>query len=190
VIDRATLTHKPVLVGERIRLVPLGPQHAEALHASTRDPEVRRLTGTHTDFTLEQIRAWCAGRAEQDDRIDWAIEDRVDGEFLGEIVLLDVDPVNETAGLRIALAPAAQGRGYGPEAIRLVLDHAFTVVRLHRVQLEVFAFNERAIRAYRRCGFQVEGRLRQVLLWEGERHDALVMSVLAPEAAVAGAAQK
>jgi hypothetical protein len=41
---------KPTLTGERVRLVPLGLQHAEALHRFTTDPETRRLTGTHRSF--------------------------------------------------------------------------------------------------------------------------------------------
>ena len=52
------------------------------------------------------------------------------------------------------------------------------MVGLHRVELDVYAFNERARRAYERCGFVVEGRLRDALRWDGEWHDALVMAVV------------
>jgi RimJ/RimL family protein N-acetyltransferase len=52
------------------------------------------------------------------------------------------------------------GQGYGTEATGLMLDHAFGTLRLHRIALSVFAFNERAIRSYRRVGFLVEGRSR------------------------------
>jgi RimJ/RimL family protein N-acetyltransferase len=83
---------------------------------------------------------------------------------------------------RIALAgPHAFGRGYGTEATRLVLDFAFDTVGLHRVGLEVFDFNPRAQRVYEKCGFVREGVLRDALRWDGRRHDALAMSVLATD---------
>ena len=83
---------------------------------------------------------------------------------------------------RIGLAgPRLYGRGYGTEMTRLVLDHAFATVGLHRVELEVYAHNPRAQRVYEKCGFRVKGRRRDALLWDGVRYDALLMSVLATD---------
>jgi RimJ/RimL family protein N-acetyltransferase len=62
-----------------------------------------------------------------------------------------------------------------------MLDHAFGTLGLHRIALTVFEFNERAIRAYRRCGFTVEGRARESIWRDGRWWDELAMSVLAPE---------
>ena len=73
------------------------------------------------------------------------------------------------------------GRGYGTEATRLMLDHAFGTLGLHRIALTVFEFNERAIRAYRSCGFVVEGRARESIWRDGRWWDELAMSVLASE---------
>lgn len=180
-LDTHALLHKPVLHGDRISLMPLEERHAEALHRNVTDPELRRWTGTHADFTVEQLRIWCATRAEQTDRLDLAVEDRHTGEFVGELALLDVDFDNETAGFRIALSPDRTGQGLGTEATRLLLSYAFDRVGLHRVQLEVFDFNERAIRSYRKSGFVEEGRLRQTLLWGGRRYDTIVMGALRPQ---------
>lgn len=177
-IDTAAVTTKPTLTGERIRLVPLGPQHAHDLFTSLDDAEGRRMTGTHATFTFEEIERFCANRDEQDDRLDFAIEEVDTGSYVGGLSLNGIDEDNETGGFRIDLIPGARGRGYGPEAIRLMLDYAFEVIGLHRVKLEVFDFNERAVRAYEKCGFVLEGRERDALLWEGERHDSLIMSVL------------
>ena len=55
-IDATALSEKPVLTGARIRLAPLSIRHAAAFHAACLDPETRRLTGTHHDFTREEIR--------------------------------------------------------------------------------------------------------------------------------------
>ena len=172
---------KPTLTGERVRLVPLGPQHAEALHRFTTDPETRRLTGTHRSFARADIDDWCASRADQPDRLDLAIEATATGEMIGDLAVVDLDPPNASAGYRIALGPDVVGRGLGTEATQLIVAHLLDVVGLHRIELEVYAFNERARRTYERCGFVVEGRLRDALRWDGEWHDALVMAVIGGE---------
>ena len=59
-----------------------------------------------------------------------------------------------------------------------MLDHAFGTLGLHRIALFVFEFNERAIRAYKRCGFVVEGRARESIWRDGRWWDELAMSVL------------
>jgi hypothetical protein len=79
------------------------------------------------------------------------------------------------------LVTNAQNRVLGAEALRLVLAYAFGPLHLHRVPLDVFAFNTRAIRAYEKGGFQHEGRMRDALWWDGTPHDALLMAVLATE---------
>jgi RimJ/RimL family protein N-acetyltransferase len=75
----------------------------------------------------------------------------------------------------------ARTYGYGTEVTRLVVDYALDVVRLHRLSLEVFDHNRRARRVYEKCGFVVEGRLRDALLWDGRRHDTLTMAILASD---------
>ncbi|MEU5213164.1 GNAT family protein [Streptomyces sp. NPDC020742] len=178
-IDTTALSEKPELVGDRIRLVQLSSRHAEAFHATFLDPEVRRLTGTHHDWTRAELADWCAKAPGRTDRLDLAIEDRESGAYLGELALSQIDEDNAHGSFRISLAQEATGRGLGSEATRLLLDHAFDRVRLHRVQLEVFTFNERARRAYEKCGFEVEGRMREALFWDGAWHDVLVMAALA-----------
>ena len=179
-IDLRALREKPTLVGDRVRLVPLAVEHTDAYYASARDAEIRRLTGTHHISGYEEARQWCASRQDQPDRLDLAIIEQPSGRFVGELSLADVDLDNESAAYRIALSAIEfTGQGLGREATRLVLEYAFDQLLLHRVWLNVYAFNMRAIAVYRSCGFSVEGRLRDALLWAGRRHDALVMAVLA-----------
>lgn len=175
---------QPELTGTRVRLVPLDAESGEALVRPIvdMDPEVRRLTGTHRRFTEDALRRWYATRPDHHDRADWVIVSREDGAVLGDCALLELDPDNACAGYRIALTDmAVTGRGYGTEATDLVLEYAFTVAGLHRVSLEVFAFNDAARRSYARSGFVEEGVWRQYLRWEGQWHDAVLMSVLAEE---------
>jgi RimJ/RimL family protein N-acetyltransferase len=73
------------------------------------------------------------------------------------------------------------GRGYGTDAMRVVLRLAFEELNLHRVTLNVFEYNTRAQRTYARLGFRVEGRVRQALLREGQRWDLIFMGLLRSE---------
>nr|WP_241743213.1 GNAT family protein [Arthrobacter bussei] len=94
----------------------------------------------------------------------------------------DLDRDNASMGYRIALSgPGAIGQGYGTEAGRAVVAHAFESIGLHRFALEVYAFNPRAVRSYRTIGFREEGRMRDGLHWDGEWVDALMMSILSTD---------
>jgi RimJ/RimL family protein N-acetyltransferase len=75
----------------------------------------------------------------------------------------------------------AWGRGLGTEATQLMLQHAFERLGLHRVGLAVFSYNTRAIRAYEKAGFRVEGRLREAIQRQGEFFDEVQMGILAGE---------
>jgi RimJ/RimL family protein N-acetyltransferase len=173
--------NKPTLHTERLTIRPMRADDAATLLASTEEPESRRLTGTHHRFTLEQTQAWCSSRNDQHDRWDLVIEDRADGTWLGELAVNGWDPDNRSCGIRIALEPHARGHGIGPEAMTAVIDHLFTATPAHRVELEVYSMNARAIVMYERLGFVREGARRDALRWEGEFFDAIQMSVLRPE---------
>lgn len=175
-------TGLPTLETSRLRLEPQGAGHFDGLWAGVNDPETLRLTGTHARFTEEQIRAWLDTVATADDRADWAVVRRDTSQYLGEVVLNDLDRDNSSMGYRIALSgPGAIGQGYGTEAGRAVVAHAFESIGLHRVALEVYAFNPRAVRSYRTVGFREEGRMRDGLHWDGEWVDALMMSILSTD---------
>lgn len=70
------------------------------------------------------------------------------------------------------------GKGYGTDAMRVLLHYAFTELNLHRITLNVFAYNPRAIRSYEKCGFQHEGRQRGYLNRDGQRWDMIYMGIL------------
>jgi RimJ/RimL family protein N-acetyltransferase len=149
---------KPVLVGELVTLRPTRGTDADAMWEMVNDPEGNDLTATTADFTRDQIDAWCASRAEQDERLDLAIVENATGEVAGEAVLNEYDAARDAANFRIALrGPAWYGRGLGSEATRLLLDHGLRTMRLSAITLAVLARNPRARRAYEKAGFRVTG---------------------------------
>ena len=170
----------PVVQGQIVLLTPLGPDvDVDAYAAILGDAEVRFFTGTSRSLPREVLAAWLASRPGQSTRADFAVHSMVDGSLLGEAVLSEVDAQNESAAYRVLLGPGARDRGVGTEVTRLITDFAFSR-RLHRVWLEVRDDNPRARRTYEKCGYAVEGCLRDALLFDGKRVDMLVMAALAP----------
>lgn len=74
-----------------------------------------------------------------------------------------------------------RGKGYGAEAIEWALWYAFQMAGLHRVQIQAFAFNEGAIKLYRRLGFTEEGRQRDFMWFNGGWHDSFIFGMLEDE---------
>ena len=73
------------------------------------------------------------------------------------------------------------GKGYGTEAMKLILQFGFIELNLRRITLTVFEYNPRAIRSYEKCGFQVEGRMRGRIIKDNKRWDVLLMGILRDE---------
>ena len=173
---------KPTLSGERVTLRPVSADDVPGLLALLADSDGNRLTGTRDlDLSEEAARQWYASRGQQDDRIDLAVLEKTTGAYAGEVVLNDLDRANRSCGFRIGLLPEFRDRGFGSEATRLTVDYALDMLGLHRVELEVFAFNPRGRRVYEKVGFVYEGTRRDALLWEGEWVDAVDMSILATD---------
>ena len=104
------------------------------------------------------------------------------GGLIGSVRLHSVNATDQRAALAIGIENDSKlGQGFGSEASRLVLGHAFGSMALHRVSLRVLAINTRAIRAYEKCGFVIEGREREAALVDGIRYDDVMMGVLVHE---------
>lgn len=115
----------------------------------------------------------------------WVIE--VGGACVGVARLHHVDPAVGEGWLAVGLfAPEHRGRGYGTEAVHLLLAHAFCALDLVAVRLRVLAFNRRALACYQRCGFHEVGR--EPVTLSAEATEDILMAVTRAEANVAPAA--
>jgi RimJ/RimL family protein N-acetyltransferase len=104
------------------------------------------------------------------------------GRPIGTMGLHDLDIVNGSASLGISIGdPADTGHGHGTDALRALLAFGFGELRLERIWLDVYAYNERARHVYERVGFVLEGTLRRALFREGRFHDIDRMSILREE---------
>jgi RimJ/RimL family protein N-acetyltransferase len=187
----ADFSVKPVLSGVKVVLRPFTENDLSAMHDALTDPEVLRLTGSvHGDEDMadpddagraEKLREWYLGRNTQPDRLDLAVTDKASGQCVGEVVLNERDAGNHSCNFRTLIGPAGRGRGLGTEAVRMIVGYGFEQLGLHRISLQVYAFNPRARHVYERVGFVEEGVLREELRYRDQWVDATVMSILAHE---------
>lgn len=145
------------------------------------DPEVARLTGSRKDFSHDEVVGFLKKCIDDKERYDFLILSP-QGKIIGESVLNEIDWDLRKANFRIAIFhPEECGKGIGSWAIENTLEFAFQEINLHRVELDVFSFNPRAIRAYEKAGFQREGVLRDAVK-DGENYgDDILMSILEEE---------
>ena len=169
--------------GDRVVLRKHVPENVSAFRRWYADPEVARLARYQdAPMRVDEIDRFFQLRALGTEALTMAIHDRPTDRLIGSCAFSQVDGENGSAMYHITIGEKdVWGRGYGTEATQLMLDHAFGTLGLHRIALTVFEFNERAIRAYRRCGFQVEGRARESIWRDGRWWDELAMSVLSSD---------
>ena len=156
------------------------PENVVAFRRWYADPEIARLARYQaTPMRPEEIERFFAARVVGPDTLAMAIHERASDRLIGTCAFSQLDGDNGSALYHITIGESdAWGHGFGTEATQLMLDHAFGTLGLHRIALFVFEFNERAIRAYRRCGYIVEGRSRESIFRDGRWWDELAMSVL------------
>jgi RimJ/RimL family protein N-acetyltransferase len=169
-----------VLQGDRVTLRRHVSANLRAFERWYADPEVVRLTRYQdSPMRRDEIERFFAARALGSDSLAMAIHVRDGDRLIGTCALSQLDADNGSALFHITIGEKdAWGQGYGTEATRLMIDHAFGGLGLHRVALTVFAFNDRAIRSYRAVGFVVEGRAREAIWREGRWWDEISMSIL------------
>jgi len=174
--------HRSFLTGDRIVLRPLDAEDLDRCLRWINDPEIRAKIGRRHPMSRTQEEAWLAGQYQREDQINLAIV-AVDGDrHIGNCGFNTIDFVNRCAEFGILIGERdAWGQGYGPEAARLILEYGFQELGLHRIELGVYSFNERAIRAYEKVGFVREGAEREAYFRHGEFHDHIRMSVLESE---------
>jgi RimJ/RimL family protein N-acetyltransferase len=168
----------PDLNGERVSLRRARPEDIAARRELGNDPDIVRMYGGDSrnarPMTEEEAERWVQRLLDHDHA--WIIEA---GALIGEIRLDCVDFWDKRATLAVGIADKTRlGQGLGTEAIRLVLRYAFDVLNLHRISARVLEYNTRAIRAYEKCGFVVEGRERESARVDGKWHDDVMMGVL------------
>ena len=164
-----------MLVGKLVTLRALTEADVPRLTEFTNDVEFELLGGGDPPRPRPQdlVREFFAERAKDKDNPNFAIE--ADGLFIGKCGLFHFDLRSGTAEVGIGIGDRDYwGRGYGREALTLLVDYGFRMHNFRKLWLEVNGSNERAIRCYRSVGFVEEGRQREQV-WSGGRYEDTVL---------------
>jgi RimJ/RimL family protein N-acetyltransferase len=173
--------------GTLLRLSGEDPQiMAEAFSRWNCDSEYYRLLDTDPPrlWSVNKIKEWLEKDQEKasPNNILFGLRTLADDKLIGFIAFDGLAWRNRDTFVAIALGERDYwGKGYGTEAMQLMLRYGFTELNLNRVSLSVFEYNPRAIRSYEKCGFKHEGHMREAILRDGKRYDLVFMGILAEE---------
>ncbi len=182
--DDARAYGRDLLRGRAVRLRATTEDDLAALDAWWEDPEQQALQQLAVrprpaGSSTEAHRRWASNA--DSSGAGFSIEEIDGGDFAGHVTLWGARLPERDAHLAMVVGPQHQGRGLGGEAVRLMVRYGFLAMGLNRIQLETFAFNDRALRAYRGAGFVQEGVRREAVWIDGGFQDEVIMSILRRE---------
>jgi RimJ/RimL family protein N-acetyltransferase len=174
-----------LIKGKRVTLRGLELDDVDTILAHFNDLELRQFLGRPIPVSRDEEEQWIRNTWENRQKgteFVFGIEENTKGLLIGSCSLFSVLSRDRSAELGIAIWNKAYwDKGYGPEAILLLLHYGFSYLNLHSIRLLVHEYNKRAFRVYEKLGFQQVARLRQAVFINGEYKDTIIMDMLEDE---------
>ena len=177
-----------MIFGERIRFRAVERGDLPTFVRWLNDPNVQQGIMIYHPFSQAQEENWFEGmikRPVEQQVMGIEVKSRPDEngaenwKLIGTIGFAELSWRNRSAEFGIMIGEKSYwGQGYGTEAVRLLSQYGFNTLNLNRIFLRVYEDNLRAIRAYEKAGFTLEGRMRQAEFRHGKYLDVLIMSLL------------
>lgn len=169
------------LIGENIYLAPKSLEDAEKFAEWMNDFHTTDYLGRSSQIMpLECEKEHLQSKIKSE--ADFGIVTLKEDKLLGSCGIYEIDHIDRKGTLGIFIGEReARGKGYGAEAIRLLLDYGFNYLNLNNINLDVLSFNERAIKCYQKCGFKEYGRRRKCKFINGKYYNKVSMDILAEE---------
>lgn len=166
------------LIGDRIYLSPRNSEDVEQYTKWLNDFKVTDYIGRTA--ALVSIAAEKEYLEEnQNGKFNFSIVTNDTEDMIGNISLENINYINREATLGIFIGDDNYlSKGYGSEAINLILDYGFNYLNLHSINLNLMEFNERAYNCYIKCGFKEYGRKRECRYINGKYYDIIEMDIL------------
>ena len=175
------LKKQPELVTERMQLVALSLEHVGPMFRMRSDPDVMRYiprTLAKTNADVEALIQMIHERFQQKLAINWAMIKTADKQMIGYIGLVNIDAENDHAEIGYILLPEFQKNGFMHEAMQAVIDFSFEKLCVHRLSATVDPENMASSKVLEKCGFKLEGHLREHEIFEGRYLDSLIYGLL------------
>ena len=164
--------------GERIYLSPMNKEDVEIYTKWLNDYDVSGYLGNYTQtISLISEQKYLENTALNEH--NFAIVAYDDDTLLGNIGFNEIDNISQRATVGLFIGEAEyRGKGYGAEALRLILDYGFKALNFRNIMLMVHSDNERGIACYKKVGFTEFGRRHEAKYKEGKFIDVVYMEIL------------
>lgn len=140
------------------------------------------LGGAHHTYTVADIERWIDFHNNNPEEVLLVVEDIERGKLIGHVGLYKIDLVAKKTEYGILLADDdSRGKGYGTKATKTMCDYAFDKLGLHKVTAEVLSENAASIVMFKKCGFSIDGCLRDDVFKNSRYYDVLSMSIIESE---------
>jgi RimJ/RimL family protein N-acetyltransferase len=173
-----------MLHGEKVKLTPLEREHIELFLKWFNDPEITQYLLMYRPLTRDMEEEWFKGLKNREDFIIFSIvvpEENERGKLIGNCGIT-IDWKNRVGICGITIGEKDfHGKGYGTEAMKLLVEYGFKTLNLNRMQLETYEFNTRALKSYQKVGFIEEGLRRKAIYINGSYHDCIMLGLLRSE---------
>lgn len=164
------------MVGAKCYLSTVDPDDAPIFTAWLCDYDVTRYLAEAPSCYPLQAEREALDRLSREH--NYCIVDLKTDRLIGICGFMGIDHLNQTAEVGIFIgAKDCWGKGYGSEALSLLVKYGFNVLNFHNIMLKVLSNNERAVRCYERVGFRTFGVRKEAELREGKRHDVVYMDM-------------
>jgi RimJ/RimL family protein N-acetyltransferase len=170
--------------GVKVKLRAYKREDVELAQQYLNDAETKRLLtpGVPYPYTLEEETKWFEKISANNDHYSFAIETLEEGKYIGGCGINSLDWKNSVAIVGIFIGDKNYwGKGYGTDAMKVLVKFIFEQMNMNKVKLFVYSFNERAVKSYEKSGFKKEGVLRQEMFRDGKYNDEYVMGMLKDE---------
>jgi len=165
------------LSGKRTILTPASKEYLQFIEILINSEEVKKNLSERFPRNQEEILDTILSMNKKKE-IFLIILDIKTRKSVGAILLHDFSWHNRRAMLTITISPEFQGMGFGYESSKLLINYAFNNLQIHKICLEVYAFNKKAMAMYKKLGFKIEGRFKKHSFKDGKYVDLIFMSLL------------
>lgn len=170
--------------GEKVRLREYKKEDIKLAQKFINDVEVKKMInpGIPYLYTYEDEEKWFEKLSAANETYDFAIETLDESKYIGGCGINKLDWKNSVVTIGIFIGDKEYwNKGYGTDALNILIKFIFQQMNIHKIKINVFEYNKRAIKCYEKCGFKIEGVLRKEIFRDGEYYDDIVMGLLRDE---------
>jgi RimJ/RimL family protein N-acetyltransferase len=167
--------------GEKVCLRAYKEEDISIASKYVNDKELKKFLVTTIPFpmTYWEEEEWIKSqKSNNEGNYNFAIEDIETNKYIGGCGIQNVNWLARVATVGIMIGDKDYwGKGYGTDAMKVLINFIFNDMNINKIRLGTFSFNERAIKSYEKCGFKVEGVLKDEIFKDGKYYDEIIMSI-------------